>query len=163
MGRSHKGATRRDSMPSDLTPRSRSLYRPVLMGDRICAGPPGAAWRSALGAALLRADRWADGGDGDHPDPRAGVLFDFGAGSQGHQVGSGASLMTVSTLGRAMPNKVYWLLSPCLSWSLERPVAEWRLQPSNGEPATHCATVSSNPPHQIPGIRPEYIGCRTME
>lgn len=22
------------------------MYRPVLMGDRICAGPPGAAWRS---------------------------------------------------------------------------------------------------------------------
>ena len=49
--------------------------------------PLAAARRSALGAAVLRADRWAHGGDVHHAAAGAGVLCDLRAGSEDREVG----------------------------------------------------------------------------
>ena len=64
--------------------------RPVLITvgrHAVRPGAAGAARGAALGAALLRPDRRPRDRDGDHPDPRAGVLRDHGQGPQARALG----------------------------------------------------------------------------
>src|SRR5262249_12786938 len=61
--------------------------------DGARAVPAGAAWRSALGGTVLRADWGPASRHGRHPPARAGVLFDLRARSEGRTLGWAARAM----------------------------------------------------------------------